>query len=194
MDALLGLASTQAKLGRMDEAFTNFDRALRVSPKDPDVLRGLGKSLVNAGRAAEAVGVLEKAYAVDENDLETAVSLGRAYEQTGNYGAALAVFKKAGENYPDDENVSYNLATNYGRLNNQGESHYYFGVYFKKKKKTDSALFHFREALKYVTPGSARALEIQKQIELLSRKEPLRAVNPQEGPRRPRFMFPPLTH
>ncbi len=194
VDALLGLASTQAKLGRMDEAFTNFNRALQVSPKDPDVLRGLGKSLIDSGRAAEAVGVLEKAYTVDENDLETAMGLGRAYEQTGNYQAALTVFKKAAIKNPDNENIPYHLATNYGHLNNPGESHYFFGIHFMKKKKTDSALFHFREALKYAPPGSARAADLQKYIETLSKKEPPKAAKPQEGPRRPRFMFPRSTN
>jgi len=191
VDALFGLAMTQAKLGQMADAFTNFNRALQLSPKDPDVLRGLGKSLVNTGRAAEAVGVLEKAYAADENDLETAMSLGRAYEQTGNYSAALAVFQKAEEKNSNDENIYYNLATNYGHLNHPGESHYNFGIYFQKKKKKDSALFHFREALKYATPGSARAMDIQKQIETLSRKEPPKAGGPPpESSRRPRFLLP----
>jgi predicted Zn-dependent protease len=191
VDALFGLAMTQAKLGQMADALTNFNRALQLSPKDPDVLRGLGKSLVDTGRAAEAVVVLEKAYAVDANDLETAMSLGRAYEQTGNYQAALAVFQKAEEKNSDDENVYYHLATSYGYLNNPGESHYYFGNYFKKKRKTDSALFHFREALKYAPPGSARAVDIQRQIETLSRKEPPKAGSPEpESSRRPRFLLP----
>ena len=194
VDALLGLAVIQAKLGRMDDAFTNFNRALLVSPKDPDVIRGLGKSLIDSGRATEAVGVLEKAYAVDENDLETAMGLGRAYEQTGNYQAALAVFKKAAVKNPDDENIPYHLATNYGHLNNPGESHYFFGIYFMKKKKTDSALFHFREALKYAPPGSARAMDLQKYIETLSKKELPKTVNPQEGSRRPRFLLPHSTN
>ena len=47
-------------------------------------------------------------------------------------------------------NVLYHLAMAYGKENQQGESHYYFGLYFKKKEKTESALFHFsgrREAL-----------------------------------------------
>jgi predicted Zn-dependent protease len=195
VDALLGLAVTQAKLGQMPDALTNFNRALELSPKDPDVLRGLGKSLIDAGRSAEAVGFLEKAYAVDENDLETAISLGRAYEQTGNYRAALAVFQKAEGKYSDDENVYYHLATNYGHLNQPGESHYNFGVYFKKKKKKDSALFHFREALKYAPPGSARATDLQKQIETLSRKDPPKAGSPEpEGSRGTRFLFPRSTH
>ena len=194
VDALLGLAVMQAKLGRMEDAFTNFNRALQLSPKDPDVLRGLGKSLIDTGRAAEAVGVLEKAYAMDENDLETAMGLGRAYEQIGNYQAALAIFKKAGMKNPDDENVPYHLATNYGHLNDPGESHYFFGIYFMKKKKTDSALFHFREALKYAPPGSARAVDLQMHIETLSKKEPPKTVNPQDSSRRPRFLLPRSTN
>lgn len=188
VDALLGLAVMQSKRGRMEDSFKNFNSALRLSPNDLDVLRGLGKSLVDTGRAAEAVDVLAKAYTLDESDPETALGLGRAYEQTGNYTSALAVFQKAAERYPDDENISYHLATNYGQLNRQGESHYYFGIYFQKKKKTESALFHYREALKYATPGSPRALDIQKQIDALSRKDPPKSASPPpDSSRRSRF-------
>ncbi len=184
VDALLGLAVTQSRLGQVEEASQNFSTALRLSPNDLDVLRGLGKTLVDTGKAAEAVEILSKAYALDESDPETALSLGRAYEQTGDYAAALTVFQKAADRNPGDEDMIYRLATNYGRLNRQGDSHYYFGIYFQKKKKTDSALFHYREALKYAAAGSPRALDIQKQIDTLSRREPPKAASPPSDSRR----------
>ena len=57
----------------------------------------------------------------------------------------------------------------YGKTNNPGDSHYYFGVYFKKKKKMDSALFHFKEALKYFPADGERSQEIEKELKSIKR-------------------------
>jgi hypothetical protein len=55
----------------------------------------------------------------------------------------------------------------YGKINNPGESHYYFGLYFKKDKKKESALFHFKEALNYFPKGKDRNEVILKEIKEL---------------------------
>jgi len=52
----------------------------------------------------------------------------------------------------------------YGKLSRQGESHYYFGLHFKKEKKKESALFHFKEALNYFPKNSERSLAIHQAI------------------------------
>ena len=65
----------------------------------------------------------------------------------------------------------------YGRLNSQGESHYYFGLYFKKAKKKESALFHFKEALNFFPAGSERAEAIKKAISDLNSPEKPKSQN-----------------
>jgi hypothetical protein len=69
-------------------------------------------------------------------------------------------------------------------LNNPGESHYYFGIFFKKKNKKDSALFHYRAALNLSPPDSERAREIRQEIENLQKPalKPGNAQAPQERP------------
>ena len=61
----------------------------------------------------------------------------------------------------------YNLAMAYGKANQSGDSHYYFALYFKKKGKMDSALFHFKAATKHFPPDTNRSREIAKEIESL---------------------------
>ena len=68
----------------------------------------------------------------------------------------------------------------YGKLNNQGESHYYFGLYFKKAKKKESALFHFKEALNYFPQGSERNVAINQAIQDVEKGEKPR---PNEKPK-----------
>ena len=149
------------------------------------MLRDAGIIAYLGERYAEAVSYLRKAYQINETDEETILYLGRAYEQTGDTFTALELYKKAAANGSKDEQITYGLATAYGKLNNDAESHYYFGTYFKMKKKKDSALFHYRAALAKVPPDSDRAREIRQEIETLQ-KPPDKPAAVQNDPRAPR--------
>jgi len=50
-----------------------------------------------------------------------------------------------------------------------GESHYNFGIFFKKKHKLKSALFHFKAAQKFFPPDSEMAGKINKQIDSIGK-------------------------
>jgi predicted Zn-dependent protease len=184
VNALYGLAVVQAKLGQTKEAADTITAALRLAPEDPDILRDAGIIAFEAGRNAEAVQYLRKAYQSNDSDAETIVYLGRAYEQTGDSITAIDLYRKALAARTADDQIYYNLATAYGHLNNQGESHYYFGTYFKKKNKKDSALFHYRAALNQFPPDGDRANEIKKEIETLQKpsEKPAGAQAPQGKP------------
>lgn len=164
VDALYGLAVTQARLGLAAESFKSFDRALKLSPNDQDVLRDLGINYFKTGRASDAIHVLKKAYSLDENDVITISCLGRSYEAAEDYHTALNLYRRLKEKDPGNVNMYYRLAMVYGRIGSQAESHYNFGIYFKKKGNIKSALFHFREALKCYPENSKRGNEIQKEI------------------------------
>jgi predicted Zn-dependent protease len=170
-DALYGLAATQAKLGQTAESFANYARALNLSPDDVDILRDLGIQYFNAGSTANALSFLRRAHSLDDRDDGTLLYLGRTYEQAGNIGMALDFYRKYLEKNPSDINILYNIAMSYGQIGNRGESHYYFALFFKNKKKIDSALFHLREAQKYVPPDSDRGKDIQKELSALNRQE-----------------------
>ncbi|MDO9530046.1 MAG: M48 family metalloprotease [Syntrophales bacterium] len=164
-DALYGLAVTQVRLGLTGESFKNFDKALKLSPDDEDVLKDFGISYFKIGKTSDAIAVLTKAYALDENDADVLLYLGRSYEAAGDYKTSLNLYRKLNEKDPDNINAYYYLAMAYGKANEQGDSHYNFGIYFKKKKTLKSALFHFKAALKYFPKYSEKGREIQKEIE-----------------------------
>ena len=185
VNALYGLAVVQAKLGQTNEASETIKTALSHAPDDPEILRDAGVIAYLGGRYAEAVAYLRKAYQINEHDEETILYLGRSYEQTGDTLTALEVYKKAAAAGSKDEQITYGLATAYGKLNNDAESHYWFGVYFKMKKKKDSALFHYRAALSQFPPDSDRAREIRQEIETLQKpsEKPAAAKNDPRAPR-----------
>ncbi|MEA3470850.1 MAG: tetratricopeptide repeat protein, partial [Thermodesulfobacteriota bacterium] len=165
IEGLYGLAVVYGNMGRTEDSFRNFHKALLLSPEDADILRDMGMQYFNLGNTGDAIDALQKAHFIDENDENTIFFLGRAYDAAGNYRSALEIYEKFWKRNPDNIDIYYNLAMIYGKINNQGESHYNFGIYFKKKGKSKSALFHFRAALKYIAPGSKRESEINKEID-----------------------------
>jgi predicted Zn-dependent protease len=169
VDALYGLAVTQERLGRTNESLATFRAALVISPDDGDILRDLGITYFKFGRTSEAIHFLQKAVNIDHKNIDTLLYLGRSYEAMGNYSAALEAYKGLEKIKANDADVYYNIAMAYGKTNNPGDSHYYFGIYFKMKQKNDSALFHFKEALKYYPEGVEKSHEIKREITSLTR-------------------------
>ncbi len=183
VDALYGLALFQSRQGKTTEALRLFNRALTLSPDDLDILKGIGISYFSSGKMSQAVDYLRKAYAVDPRDEETLMFLARTYEETADFRTALRLYQELQQVKPNDATVYYNLGMNFGRTGNNGESHYYFGLFNKKTGKSDTALFHFKEALKYFQPGDMRYDETKKEMEGL---RPERKV---QQPRPKKFEF-----
>jgi len=183
VNALYGIAVVQAKLGQTKDAESNIRAALRLAPEDPEITRDAGIIAYLAGNYSEATQFLRKAYQLNDADEETVLYLGKTYEQTGDYFTALELYRKAVAMGMTDDQIYYGLATAYGQLSNAGESHYWFGTYFKKKKKKDSALFHYRAALTQFPPDSDRAREIRQEIETLQKPQEKPPV--QHDPRAP---------
>ena len=170
VDDLYGLAAIQEKLGLIPESLKNFHQALKISPDDEDILRDLGITYFKIGRTAEAVSFLKQALNINDADVNTLLYLGRSYEAQEDYATALSLYRKLEEKNIDDTDIYYNIAMAYGKTNNPGASHFNFGIYFKKKNKRESALFHFKEALKYFPGDSQKAKDIKEEMESL--KEP----------------------
>jgi beta-barrel assembly-enhancing protease len=169
VDALYGMAVTQDKLGMVRESLDTYRKALGLAPDDADILRDLGIALFKQAQFQDAVLYLERASRLNERDPDTILYLGRTFEARGDIPKALGLYRKLEAKRLEDPEVLYTLAMAYGKVDQPGESHYYFGIYFKKKGKPESALFHFKAATKYFSPDTARAREITKQIESLKR-------------------------
>lgn len=187
VDTLYGLAVTEAKLGQSAQSFSHFAKALSLAPDDVDILRDMGKSYADAGATADAITLLRRAHSLDEKDDGTILYLGQAYEQAGNYATALEFYRQYLAHNPGDTNILYNIAMAYGRIGNQVESHYYFALFFKKKNKGESALFHLKEAKKVALPGSERGKDIEREMEALTKGNPSLKNFPSEGKRRLEF-------
>ncbi len=168
-NALYGLAVIQGKLGKTSESFANFERALSLSPDDADILRDLGIRHFNLGNTAAAIEALQRTHSIDEKDSSTIFYLGRSYETIGDYRTSLGFYEEFLKKNPDDTLIYYNLAMLYGKIDNLLESHYKFGIFFKKKQRIESALFHFKAAQTLCPPDSEMAGKIRKEIDSIDK-------------------------
>ena len=175
---LYGLAVTEDRLGMTREALEHFRKALSLAPDDPDILRDLGIVLFKLGQFDDAARNLRRAVALRENDLDSNLYLGKTLAAIGDVSGALLLYKKMEAKRPDDPEILYDLAMLYGKTERAGDSHFYFGRYFKMKGKTDSALFHLNAALKDIPPGDPKWSAIKKEIDSLSPKGRPEGVSP----------------
>jgi predicted Zn-dependent protease len=171
IDLLYTIALAEDQLGQTNSALNHYQKALSLSPRDEDVLKNIGSLYLKMGKADIAQNYLLRAANLNANNDEVSLALGKAYFALGKYQNALDFYMKLKDKTFDDEDINYFIAMTYGKLNNQGESHYYFGLYFKKAKKKESALFHFKEALSYFPQGSERNNDINQAIKELNSDE-----------------------
>jgi tetratricopeptide (TPR) repeat protein len=183
---LYGASVSLARLGKNEAAAASFKKVLKASPNDLDALREFGIMYFNMRKMNEAESYLKKAYTINDSDPQTILYLGKCYEESERFQEALDLYRKYQQKNAKETNIYYNLAMMYGRTGDNGMSHYNFGIYFKKKGKPDSAIFHFQSALKSFSPDSDKYAEISSELEDLkkARKAPPRPDTSRPGPGR----------
>ncbi len=167
VDLLYALAMTEEQLGHTSVAIEILNKAMALSPRDEDILIAGGLIYLKTGDAAKARSLLLKAAAIHPDNDQTILALGNAYFAMGDFQNALDYFLKLEGKVIEDADINYPIAMSYGRLNQQGESHYYFGLHFKNEKKPESALFHFQKAQTFFPEGSKKANLISDAIKEL---------------------------
>ena len=97
--ALLNTASYQSSNGRLQAALTSLERALRISPKDPEVYRSLGEVHRRLGDFVQAEQILLKGIAVaagQSGHLRKLWSaLAKVRSESGDKAGANVAFQKS---------------------------------------------------------------------------------------------------
>jgi adenylate cyclase len=76
-------------LGRFDQAFAAFDRALEIDPNSTQVRMSYGASLIYSGKLNEGIRYLEDAVKADPTFIWTHAFLGHAYTLRNDYASAV---------------------------------------------------------------------------------------------------------
>ena len=185
VDLLYALALTEDQLGHSDAALENLNKALKHAPQDEDILKSIGLIYLKTGNAELARLHLRQASRINPENEQITLALGKANFAMGDFQNALNCFLKLQDKTFDDIDINYHIAMSYGRLNQQGDFHYYFGLYLKKEKKTESALFHFEKALNYYPKGTQRAIAISDAIKELKTDKAKKPEKKQDPPQKP---------
>jgi len=164
-----GKALALAKMDKTDEAIASFQQALKLDPANPMIQRDLAIFYFGQNRYQDSQRLLDQLSQRYPQDDVVLYYLGRIYQERKQLDRALPLFEKVHKLNPAYGEVYLNLGTAYGEKGQLGLAHYYLGFHSLRAKALPTALFHFRRALKNLSPGDVRYSEVQQQVSRLEK-------------------------
>lgn len=117
--------AARERLSRWNEAEADLQRALDLSPDQPDVLNYLGYSWIDRGeRLTEGLAMIQRAVQLRPTSGAIIDSLGWAYYRLGDYAQALDYLEHAVELEPADPTLNDHLGDVYWRLGRRIEARF----------------------------------------------------------------------
>jgi tetratricopeptide (TPR) repeat protein len=158
----LGLLHNQ---GRLDEAASCYQQALRLQPSSPDLHLDLGRLLSARGQRPEAVAHYRQALTLRPGWFEALTALGIALAEQGQLDEALPLLQQATRLRPDSAQAHLNLGVALAQHNQPEqaldslrralqlqpaypEAHYNLGAVLGTLRRWDDAIGAYREALR----------------------------------------------
>ena len=114
----------------MNEAITQFQKALEIKPDFAEAHNTLGDCLLQIGRVNEAITHFQKALEINPNFVEAHNNLGYSLSQIGRVNEAIVHFQRALEINPDFTEAHNNL-----------------GYCFLQIRRVDEAIVQYRRAI-----------------------------------------------
>ncbi len=117
--------AARERLGRWPEAEADMQRALELSPEQPDVMNYLGYSWVDRGeRLSEGLALIQRA--LEQRPMSGAIvdSLGWAHYRLGDFPRALELLERAVELSPADPTLNDHLGDAYWRMGRRIEARF----------------------------------------------------------------------
>jgi Tfp pilus assembly protein PilF len=133
----LGLALDHK--GRVDEAVTQYQKALEINPNATEAHINLGTALIEKGKVDEAIVQFQETLKINPNSAEAHFNLGSASQQKGILDEAIIQYQKALEINPDYEKAHNNL-----------------GYVLRMTGRVDDAITQFQKALE-INPDDEKA-------------------------------------
>ena len=158
-----------AKQGRVTEAYTHFQEALRINPDFTRALHNFGLELAKQGRTEEAAARFREVLAVDPGYAEARFNLAYQLSKLGRTEEAVAQYREglqfnpdavawghlggllAGQGKSEEALAAFQSAV---RLNpGSAKAHFDLAVHLALRKRVDEAVSQYREVLR-INPDS----------------------------------------
>lgn len=96
-------ANANFVMGEYDTAITDYNKAIELNPKEPDVYFSRGLAHFNKQSFTPAIADFDKVIELDPKEAMAYFKRGNALEKTGNFEKALTDYQKTVELDPDNE-------------------------------------------------------------------------------------------
>jgi tetratricopeptide (TPR) repeat protein len=134
------LGSALLKIGSVDEAIAQYQKALQIKPDFAEAHNNLGNALLKMGNVDEAIAQYQKALQIKPDSAEAHNNLGTALIHKGSVDEAIVHYQKALQIKSDSAAVRNNL-----------------DKALLQKRKVDEAITHYQKALQ-IKPDSPDVL------------------------------------
>ena len=151
----------------LEEAVSEFQKALSLKPHDSNILRDLGQTYLQKSDPNSAIQYLSQASLMNPGDSNAAFYLGRSYLEKGDNPLALDNFQRALKMGAESDEVFQYLGKVYGNLGDLGPAHYNLGRFFQRRGQIDKAVFHFKTALKYLDKNPELKGTVESEVKKL---------------------------
>lgn len=158
---LYGLAQSLLTAREYEDAINMFQRLVK---DHPEFNVDLGVAYFKAGRYKDAAAVLEGYLNTHPEDIRTKFYLASAYLEQGAYKNAATLFQSLKTTWPDPYEIYFDLGRCLVPLNEKGEAHYYFYLYYKAIGNREMAGYHRTKAMA-ILPSNSRLYEELKNEE-----------------------------
>ena len=96
-------ANANFVMGEYDTAIVDYNKAIELNPKEPDIYFSRGLAYFNKQSYTPAIADFDKVIELDPKEAMAYFKRGNALEKMGNFEKALADYQKASELDPDNE-------------------------------------------------------------------------------------------
>jgi len=104
------LGTIRRRQGRVEEAISDFENAVRVQPESPESLDNLGEALTTLGKSDEAIAHLLAATRIRPTFVKAHIDLGSALMRAGRVEQSAAQFQEALRLDPANSDAEYRMA------------------------------------------------------------------------------------
>lgn len=113
LEPLHPLAISLLYLGDTTGAESKFQEAVRMQPKNENLLITAGDFYLQMGQLEKAQKMYQNTLAVNEKNENAYLGLGQIETQKGNWDSAAEFFEKALKLNPDDTNIAFNIGVSF---------------------------------------------------------------------------------